>query len=164
MDILHIKRLHYYQRCLFSGAELHVRYDRRVMAPNTHCSLFPIRNLCVRPCITWKLYRSYMDVLHIERLVYYWRHSLYGLELHERSNWRATAPYTHCSHSMIWYATMQDKNCVFAAFYTKKWACLSVKNMTGQNKTGCACMTFAVQLCMLKIVFLLMILWVKIFL
>ena len=36
-----------------------------------------------------------MDVQHIERLLYYWRHSLCGLELHERSDWRATATDMH---------------------------------------------------------------------
>ena len=36
--------------------------------------------------------RSYVDVLHIERLLYYQRHSLSGLDQHERSDWRATAP------------------------------------------------------------------------
>ena len=40
-----------------------------------------------------------MDVVHIERLFYYRRHSLCGLELHERSNWRATAPDIHQSFS-----------------------------------------------------------------
>ena len=35
-----------------------------------------------------------MSVLHNEQLLYYWRHSLCGLELHERPDWRATAPDT----------------------------------------------------------------------
>ena len=41
--------------CLFSGWEVHAWYDWQVMAPNMHCSLFPISNLCVLPSITWKL-------------------------------------------------------------------------------------------------------------
>ena len=36
-----------------------------------------------------------MDSVHIERLLYYRRHSLCGLEFHERSDWRATVPDTH---------------------------------------------------------------------
>ena len=35
--------------------ELYVSYDWRVMAPNMHCSLFPICHLCVLTRITWKL-------------------------------------------------------------------------------------------------------------
>ena len=50
-------------------------------------------------CITWKLHwpgpTVYMDVLHMKRLLYYQRHSLCVLELHERSEWRATAPGTN---------------------------------------------------------------------
>ena len=37
-----------------------------------------------------------MDIQPIEQLLYYWTHSLCGLESHERSNWRATAPNTPC--------------------------------------------------------------------
>ena len=40
-----------------------------------------------------------MDVVHIERLLYYRRHSLSGLELHEKFDWRATALGTHQSFS-----------------------------------------------------------------
>ena len=40
-----------------------------------------------------------MDVLHIKRLLYYQRHFLSGLELHERSDWRATATDTHQLYS-----------------------------------------------------------------
>ena len=36
-----------------------------------------------------------MDVLHIEQPLCYQRHCLCSLELHERSDWRATAPDTH---------------------------------------------------------------------
>ena len=42
-----------------------------------------------------------MDVLHIEQLLYYWRYSLCGLELREKSNWRAMAPDKHQRHSLI---------------------------------------------------------------
>ena len=40
-----------------------------------------------------------MNVLHIERLLYYQKHSLFGLELFERSHWRGTAPDKHWSFS-----------------------------------------------------------------
>ena len=42
-----------------------------------------------------------MDILHIEQLLNYWRHSFCGLELYERSDWTATAPDMHHSHSLI---------------------------------------------------------------
>ena len=40
-----------------------------------------------------------MDYLHINPLLYCRKHSLCGLELHERLDWRATAPDTHRSFS-----------------------------------------------------------------
>ena len=40
-----------------------------------------------------------MSILHIEQPLYYWRHSLCALELHERSDWKATPPDTHQSFS-----------------------------------------------------------------
>ena len=40
-----------------------------------------------------------MDVPFIKRMLYYQRHSLCALELHERSYWRAMAPDTHQSFS-----------------------------------------------------------------
>ena len=68
-----------------------------------------------------------MAVLHIERLLYYLRCSLYmyGLKLHERYDWRATATDIHWSFSDTTvsvytasryvqcynsYATMHDNN------------------------------------------------------
>ena len=55
MNVLHIKWLLYYRKCVFSVLELDARYDWRVMAPNTHHSLFPMSLLCVLTRITWKL-------------------------------------------------------------------------------------------------------------
>ena len=55
------------------------------MAQNTHHSLFPIHCLCVLTRMTSK-----PNVILIERLLYYQRHSLCGIGLHERSNSRAT--------------------------------------------------------------------------
>ena len=97
-DFLHIKRLLYSWRCLFSVLELDVRYEWQVVSPNMHCSLFLRSHLFVYSCIRHILetFRSYVYVQHIERLLYYWRYSLCGLELHERSNWRATTP------DMLW--------------------------------------------------------------
>ena len=81
--------------------ELDLRYNRWVMASNTHCSLFSISLLCILTCITWKLQviHVHMDALHIERLLYYRKYSLCALELHERSYWRAKAPDMHRSFS-----------------------------------------------------------------
>ena len=44
---------------------------------------------------------AYMDVLHIERPLYYRGYFLYGLELRKRSDWKATAPDTHGGRSLI---------------------------------------------------------------
>ena len=96
MDNLHIDWLLCYQRYLFSVLELDVRYIWQVMAPNVHCSVFPISNLCVLTCITCELQTLY-ERSAIEQLLYYWRHSLRGLELHERSVWRATEGGRHAS-------------------------------------------------------------------
>ena len=61
MDVVHTKRLLYYQRCPFSVFELDVRQNWWVMASNTHCSHVSVSHLCVLTCISWK-YRSYMDI------------------------------------------------------------------------------------------------------
>ena len=47
VDILHIKQLLYYQRCLFSGLDLHAKHDWWVMVPNTYHRLFP----CNKPFV-----------------------------------------------------------------------------------------------------------------
>ena len=44
---------------VFSVLELDVRHDWWVMAPNTHCSFFPMSHLCVLTCKTWKLQLIY---------------------------------------------------------------------------------------------------------
>ena len=66
-DVLYIERLLCYRRCLFSVLELHVKYYFRVMAPNTHRSLFPIRHLAcayILTLITRKLQVVYGHSLH----------------------------------------------------------------------------------------------------
>ena len=55
IDVVHIEWLVYCWRCLFSALELDARYEWRLMAPNTHCSLFLISHLYVLRHITWKL-------------------------------------------------------------------------------------------------------------
>ena len=75
-------------------------------------------------------YISYMDVQHIERLLYYWRHSLCGLELHERFDWRAAGGerggQTHVSWSLI-----QHFVCILQArTYIAVWC-----SATHDNKT-----------------------------
>ena len=48
-----------------------------------------------------------MDVLHIERLLYYRKYSLCGLELHERSDWRVTSKTTKLTYLMTVLLTHQ---------------------------------------------------------
>ena len=71
------------------------RYGWQVMATNTHCSLFPTRHLYILTHILENNGHACKDILHIERLLYYQRHSSCGLELYERSNWKATATDMH---------------------------------------------------------------------
>ena len=49
---------------VFSGFEPYPWYDRWIMDRNMHCSLFPVRHLCVLRLITWQLH-----VMH-ERCTY----------------------------------------------------------------------------------------------
>ena len=100
---VHIEWLLCLHRSLFSGLELHVRYVGRVMATNMDRSLFPIQHLCILTHTKLENYRSYMDVVHIKWLFYYWRHSSCVLDWHERSDWRVMAPDMQCSHSLIQY-------------------------------------------------------------
>ena len=73
--VLHIERLLYHMRCLFSMLEVDARYDWQVMAPNTHHNAFLISHYAYLHSKLEK-YRSYMDVLHIEWLFFSWRNSL----------------------------------------------------------------------------------------
>ena len=50
-----------------------------------------------------KKYRSYIDVQHLEWLLYYQRHSLCGLELHKRFKWSATCPEIP-AQVILWYS------------------------------------------------------------
>ena len=131
MNILHIKQLPYYRRCLFSVLELHVRYSWQVLIPNMHHNLLLICHLHALTCITWN-YRLCTDVLHI--LNDYQRHCLCGLEFHEGSNWRPTAPDTYWSfsdtalcpyiaipyihHYLVHYCTWQQSSCTLWLYYT----------------------------------------------
>ena len=58
--------------------------------------------MCILLCITWKLQvvcgRS---IYQTTALLYCWRCSLWGLELHERSDWKTTAPDTLHSCSLV---------------------------------------------------------------
>ena len=99
-DVLHIGRLFYYRRCLFSVLELDERYKWRVISPNTHPILFPISHLCALTRTTWKVLVIYeRSAWSIKRLLHYCRHSWCSLDLLERSDWRATAPDTYRSSS-----------------------------------------------------------------
>ena len=58
-----------------------------------------------------------VDVLHIKWQLYYWRYYLCGLELHEKSKWRAMAPDMHHNHSLT-----QDYVCILQAWtYIAIW-------------------------------------------
>ena len=61
---------------------LDARYEWQAMGPKTHH-----KSLSDKPFV------------RIEQLLYYRRHSLCHLELHERSDWTAMAPDTHWSLS-----------------------------------------------------------------
>ena len=88
MNILHIKRLLYYQRGLFTGLELYARYDWQVMRLHTHHHFFLIRHLCILAWITWKLQVVYgCPTCQITGVLS--ETFLFCLELHERSDWRA---------------------------------------------------------------------------
>ena len=55
-----------------------------LVPPNTHCSLFPMNHFNIYTVVyltQLENFRSYVGVHHIERLLYYRRHSLCGLEL-----------------------------------------------------------------------------------
>ena len=44
-----------------------------------------------------------MHILRIKRLLHYQRHSLCGLQFHEKSEWSVTAPVMHCGHFITHY-------------------------------------------------------------
>ena len=73
--------------------------------------------LCAHPC----MYRAHMDILHIEWLLYYRRHSFCGLELYERFNLRTVAPDTH-HHVILWYSIV----CILQHRQKNKGACNSL--------------------------------------
>ena len=43
--------------------------------------------------------------------------SLYGLELHDRSEWRATAPDMHCGHSLRQHCVHMLQTCTYIAIW-----------------------------------------------
>ena len=97
--VLHIERLLCYRRCIFPVLELNARYEWRVTPPYTHRNLFVTSHLCVLKhiiLITTGPIRTFCisnDSCTIRK------HSLCGLELHERFDWRGTALATHRSFS-----------------------------------------------------------------
>ena len=64
------------------------------------CITVSLQYTIVRNC-THENYRSYMDVLHIEKLLCYPRHFLCGSKLHDRYDWKAMGPDTHHGLSLI---------------------------------------------------------------
>ena len=119
------KLLHYWL-CPFYRLEPHVRDRCWVMAPNVHRSLFLICNLHVRnPSI--ENWRSYMDILHFEQLLYYWRHTLCGFELDQRSDWRATAPDMHQLFSDTTLSCIYFKPVHALLFVAQLHVCMTTK-------------------------------------
>ena len=102
VDVLHVEWLLYYWRCLFSVLELDVRYEWWFMPPNTYCQSFSNRLfVCIQLYlrhITWRLQVTCGHSAHRTTAILL-DTFLCGLELHERSDWGATAPDTHCSFS-----------------------------------------------------------------
>ena len=94
-DVLHSEWLLENWKWLFSVLELNARYDWRVVAPHTQHSLFQLLIFCT---YTNKLKTiGHIWTFSTEWLFYYLTHSLWGLELHERSEWRVMAPDMHRS-------------------------------------------------------------------
>ena len=100
-DILLVERLLYHQRYLFSLLESYARYDWRVMAPNMHCNLFLIRHFVHTYTHNSKTTISYVDLVHIEWLLYDQRGIFSVLELDARYHWQVMAANTHCSLLLI---------------------------------------------------------------
>ena len=127
MDILHIELLLYYWRCPVSVLELDARYDWQVMALNTHHSLFPISNLCVLICITWKLLVEY-------ELLAYWR-GMGGADTHQLFSDTILCVYTASPYIQmyitIWCATTckhdNKTHYLMTAYYTPN------NSFTGKN-------------------------------
>ena len=71
-------------------------------------------------------YGSYMDVVHIEQLLDYWRHSLYGLELHKRFDCKARAT------DLLWLLS-DTTLCVYTA--SRYIHCYLVCNYTWQQNS-----------------------------
>ena len=114
-DVVAIERLVYYWRYLFAGLELYARYDQRVMIAYTHRNHFPMWYF-VRP-YTCELqnYRSHIDVVRIEWLLYCWRWSFSVYELYVRYKLPVMAPKTSQS--------LSDKPFVCSYMYSLKTTC-----------------------------------------
>ena len=92
MDILHIKWLLYYWRCLFSVLEVDVRYKWWVVAPNMHSSfLSKGHNLCILTGITWKLqviyeHSAYWTTAILSETFFVWFSVSWEIRLESYSN------------------------------------------------------------------------------
>ena len=75
-----------------------------------HHNLFLMCHLCALTHITSN-YWLYMDVLHIEWRLYYQRHSLCGLRMHEGSDRRTTTPDTYHGCSLIQHRVRTESPC-----------------------------------------------------
>ena len=91
MDVLHIERLLYYRTWLFSGLALHARYDWSSFFVTRHCARTSTQNLKTTSRIWHSIYRT---TTLLSKTFLAW------LELHQRSNLRATAADTQ---KILWY-------------------------------------------------------------
>ena len=138
MDIEPIEWLLYRRRCIFSVLELDARCNWWGTASNSHHSLFLISHLYVLTHTTWNLEVN-MDVQHTAWLFYNQRHSLCGLELHERFNWRAMSPDTSVVfwYKICMYTAIPYIHCYLVCNYTWQRISRSLWLDTTQQTTWC---------------------------
>ena len=112
-----------WQSLLLTLLELDANSKWQVMGPNMHHSLFSISHLCMYLHTKLENFRS--DVQHIKWLLYCQRHSLCGLDLHKRSDWRATcmAPKTYRSFSDTTLCAYTASPCIQHCYLVCNYAC-----------------------------------------
>ena len=89
-----------------------VSYSSKHASP----SLFEATS-CVYLHAKFRKYRSYMDINRTcPMTALLSRHSLCGLELNERSDWRAMAPEMHCDHSLTHFFLQREVDSMWSSF------------------------------------------------
>ena len=102
--------------CVRAGCKV-----RLVSYGSKHASQSPSDKQFVWPYMhNLEIYRSHMNILHIEQLLRYQRHCSCALDLHERSDWRAMAPDKQQSFSdatLCAYTANQYTHCYLVSNY-----------------------------------------------